>query len=163
MPRPTAIMPKLNPLATAAAPIAQRLISLDALRGFDMFWIVGGRELLLAFLALFVSPLPAALTVQFEHTELAGVYDAKVGEAGAVLKFAAQSDASESSLDELSTAQLATLKNVANVVAWTPNLSLRGMMERGRTGSEFWMPVLLAVLAIAAVETFLGQWFSRSK
>lgn len=102
-------------------------------------------------------------TVQFEHTELAGVYDAKVGEAGAVLKFAAQSDASESSLDELSPAQLATLKNVANVVTWTPNLSLRGMMERGRTGMEFWVPILLACLAIAAVETFLGQWFSRSK
>jgi len=102
-------------------------------------------------------------TVQFEHTELAGVYDAKVGEAGAVLKFAAQSDASESSLDELSPAQLATLKNVANVVPWTPNLSLRGMMERGRTGMEFWVPILLACLAIAAVETFLGQWFSRSK
>ncbi len=102
-------------------------------------------------------------TVQFEHTELAGVYDAKVGEAGAVLKFAAQSDASESSLDELSPAQIATLKNVANVVAWTPNLSLRGMMERGRTGMEFWVPILLACLAIAAVETFLGQWFSRSK
>ncbi len=102
-------------------------------------------------------------TVQFEHTELAGVYDAKVGEAGVVLKFAAQSDASESSLDELSPAQIATLKNVANVVAWTPNLSLRGMMERGRTGMEFWVPILLACLAIAAVETFLGQWFSRSK
>lgn len=102
-------------------------------------------------------------TVQFEHTELAGVYDAKVGEAGAVLKFAAQPDASESSLDELSPAQLATLKNVANVVPWTPNLSLRGMMERGRTGMEFWVPILLACLAIAAVETFLGQWFSRSK
>jgi len=102
-------------------------------------------------------------TVQFEHTELAGVYDATVGEAGAVLKFAAQSDASESSLDELSPAQLATLKNVANVVPWTPNLSLRGMMERGRTGMEFWVPILLACLAIAAVETFLGQWFSRSK
>ena len=102
-------------------------------------------------------------TVQFEQTELAGVYDAKVGEAGAVLKFAAQPDASESSLDELSPAQIATLKNVANVVVWTPSLSLQSVMERGRTGLEFWIPILLACLAIAAVETFLGQWFSRSK
>ena len=102
-------------------------------------------------------------TVQFEQTELAGVYDAKVGEAGAVLKFAAQPDTRESSLDELSPAQVATLKNVANVVAWTPSLSLQSVMERGRTGLEFWIPILLACLAIAAVETFLGQWFSRSK
>jgi len=102
-------------------------------------------------------------TVQFEHTELAGVYDAKVGDSGAVLKFAAQPDADESSLDELSPAQLATLKNAANVVVWTPSLSLQSVMERGRTGLEFWMPILLACLAIAAVETFLGQWFSRSK
>ncbi len=102
-------------------------------------------------------------TMQFERTDVAGIYDAKIGESGAVLKFAAQPDPSESSLDELSPAQVATLKGSANVVSWTPNLSLRGMMERGRTGLEFWIPVLLAVLVLAAAETFLGQWFSRSK
>lgn len=102
-------------------------------------------------------------TMQFDRTDVAGIYDAKIGESGAVLKFAAQPEAAESSLDELSPAQLATLKGSANVVPWTPNLSLRGMMERGRTGLEFWMPVLLAVLTLAAAETFLGQWFSRSK
>ena len=102
-------------------------------------------------------------TMQFDRTDVAGIYDAKIGESGAVLKFAAQPEAAESSLDELSPAQLATLKSSANVVPWTPNLSLRGMMERSRTGLEFWMPVLLAVLTLAAAETFLGQWFSRSK
>jgi hypothetical protein len=102
-------------------------------------------------------------TMQFEKTDNAGIYDAKVGESGAALKFAAQPDPAESSLDELSPAQLATLKGSANVVPWTPNLSLRGMMERGRSGAEFWMPMLLAVLVLAAAETFLGQWFSRSK
>lgn len=102
-------------------------------------------------------------TMQFDKTDVAGIYDAKIGESGAVLKFAAQPEAAESSLDELSPGQLATLKGSANVVPWTPNLSLRGMMERGRTGLEFWMPVLLAVLVLAAAETFLGQWFSRSK
>lgn len=102
-------------------------------------------------------------TMQFEKTDTAGIYDAKVGESGAALKFAAQPDPAESSLDELSPAQLVTLKGSANVVPWTPNLSLRGMMERGRSGVEFWMPVLLAVLVLAAAETFLGQWFSRSK
>lgn len=102
-------------------------------------------------------------TMQFERIDGAGIYDVKVGESGAALKFAAQPDPAESSLDELSPAQLATLKGSVNVVPWTPNLSLRGMMERGRSGVEFWMPVLLAVLVLAAAETFLGQWFSRSK
>src|SRR5215216_1639342 len=35
----------------AAAPAA-RVLSLDALRGFDMFWIIGGDKLALAALAL---------------------------------------------------------------------------------------------------------------
>jgi predicted acyltransferase len=46
---------------------AKRLESVDALRGFDMFWIVGGRELLLATIALFVSPVPASVEYQLEH------------------------------------------------------------------------------------------------
>ncbi len=29
-------------------PTTPRVVSLDALRGFDMFWIVGGREILVA-------------------------------------------------------------------------------------------------------------------
>jgi predicted acyltransferase len=42
-------------------------MSIDALRGFDMFWIVGGIPLFLAFVKLFVNPLPAWLPKQFEH------------------------------------------------------------------------------------------------
>jgi predicted acyltransferase len=34
--------------AQSSAPAGQRLVSLDAMRGFAMFWIMGGRELLLA-------------------------------------------------------------------------------------------------------------------
>ena len=59
--------------------------------------------------------------------------------------------------------QLTTLRDVANIVPWSPNLSLRGMAEKGRTGVEFWLPIILACLALAGVETFLGQWFSRSR
>ncbi|MEY2411013.1 MAG: hypothetical protein QOF48_3683 [Verrucomicrobiota bacterium] len=102
-------------------------------------------------------------TVQFEQTDLAGIYDATVGEPPFALKFAAQSDPSESSLDELTPAQLTTLRDVANVVTWSPNMSLRGLVEKGRTGLEFWLPIVILCLALAAVETFLGQWFSRSK
>jgi Aerotolerance regulator N-terminal/von Willebrand factor type A domain/CARDB len=102
-------------------------------------------------------------TVQFEQTDLAGLYDAKIAEPALTLKFAAQSDPGESSLDELSPAQLSTLKDVANVMNWTTGMSLKGLVEKGRTGLEFWLPILIGCLALAAVETFLGQWFSRSK
>ena len=102
-------------------------------------------------------------TVQFGQTDLAGVYDATLGDPPIHIKFAAQSDPGESSLDELSPAQLATLRDVANVVTWGPNLSLRGLVEKGRTGLEFWLPIAIFCLLLAGVETFLGQWFSRSK
>jgi hypothetical protein len=102
-------------------------------------------------------------TVLFDRTDLAGLYDAKIAEPALTMKFAAQSDPAESSLDELSPAQLNTLKDVANVVSWTTGMSLKGLVEKGRTGLEFWLPILIACLALAAVETFLGQWFSRSK
>jgi hypothetical protein len=91
------------------------------------------------------------------------VYDVKITDPPLSLKFAAQPDASESSLEELSPAQLAMLKSVANVITWTPSLSLRGMVEKDRSGIEFWLPILVLVLLLAAVETFLGQWFSRAK
>ncbi len=41
----------LSGIATVAKPASQRLVSLDALRGFTMFWITGGREFLLGLVA----------------------------------------------------------------------------------------------------------------
>ncbi len=102
-------------------------------------------------------------TAQADRTDVAGLYDAKVSDPPLALKFAAQADPSESSLDELTAAQLATLKNVANVVTWVPGLSLKSVVEKGRTGLEFWVPILLLCLGLAAVEMFLAQWFSRSR
>jgi hypothetical protein len=102
-------------------------------------------------------------TLQFDQTDFAGPYDAKLGDSGLHLKFAAQGDPAESSLDELSPAQLTTLKDVANVVTWSPGMSLKGMVEKERTGLELWLPIVVLCLLLAGVETFLGQWFSRSK
>ena len=102
-------------------------------------------------------------TVQFLQTDLAGLYDATVGDPPFTLKFAAQSDPGESSLDELSPAQLTTLKDVANIVSWSPNMSLKNLVEKGRTGLEFWLSIIILCLLLAGLETFLGQWFSRSK
>jgi predicted acyltransferase len=49
-------------------PAGQRVASIDALRGFDMFWIIGGQQVLVALLHLFVSPTPAWLQAQLDHT-----------------------------------------------------------------------------------------------
>ncbi len=49
-----------------------RVMSIDALRGFDMFWICGGREVFLALLTLFVHPLPEWLVDQMKHREWVG-------------------------------------------------------------------------------------------
>lgn len=49
-----------------------RVMAVDALRGFDMFWIVGGQELALAFARIFADPLPHAVARQFEHVEWEG-------------------------------------------------------------------------------------------
>ena len=49
-----------------------RVMSIDALRGFDMFWITGGREVFVTLLGLFVDPLPAWLVDQMKHRDWAG-------------------------------------------------------------------------------------------
>jgi hypothetical protein len=102
-------------------------------------------------------------TLQFLDTDQAGLYQTAVGEPPLQIKFSAHADPGESSLDELSPAQLGTLKDVASVMTWTPGLSLRGLVEKGRTGVEFWLPILVLCLVLAGTETFLGQWFSRTK
>jgi predicted acyltransferase len=54
------------------APRHQRLMSLDALRGFDMFWIIGGNHVFLGFLMIFMRPLPDWIEYQFHHVEWEG-------------------------------------------------------------------------------------------
>ncbi len=44
-----------------------RVMAVDALRGFDMFWIVGGRDLLVSLLLCFMAALPPWLDRQLEH------------------------------------------------------------------------------------------------
>jgi len=50
-----------------AVPPSQRIVSVDALRGFDMFWIAGGGPLVMEFCKLFRNPLPPWLDRQFDH------------------------------------------------------------------------------------------------
>jgi len=102
-------------------------------------------------------------SLQYQQTDEAGIYEVAVAEPELALKFASQSEPGESSLDELSPDQLATLGDVAQVITWTSNLALRDQVEQNRSGLEFWLPLIVLVLGLALVETFLGQWFSRSK
>jgi predicted acyltransferase len=53
-------------------PENSRLLSLDALRGFDMFWIIGGDTLATVLLDRFPSKTSAALKLQLEHVDWEG-------------------------------------------------------------------------------------------
>ncbi len=55
-------------------PIRQRLYSLDALRGFDMFWIMGAEEIFHALAKATGSPFWAAIANQFTHPDWNGFH-----------------------------------------------------------------------------------------
>jgi len=55
---------------TGSKPV--RLASIDALRGFDMFWIIGGGALVQAVIKLFADPLPALIDQQMKHVPWEG-------------------------------------------------------------------------------------------
>ncbi|HEV2482051.1 MAG TPA: hypothetical protein VGS79_20440, partial [Puia sp.] len=46
---------------------SQRLYSLDALRGFDMFWIMGGEEIFKSIAKITGSSFWQTIADQFEH------------------------------------------------------------------------------------------------
>ncbi|HTG43928.1 MAG TPA: hypothetical protein VK633_05290, partial [Verrucomicrobiae bacterium] len=102
-------------------------------------------------------------TLQYDETDLAGLYEVAVADSGTTLKFAAQPNAYESSLEPMTASQMTTVREVAQVIPWGPEIALRNLVAQQRTGMEFWFPLLVAVLALAITETALGQWFSRSK
>ena len=56
-----------------ASPV-DRIYSIDALRGFDMFWIVGGESIFISFLALFNNPVAKLLHDQLHHVEWMGFH-----------------------------------------------------------------------------------------
>ena len=109
----------------------------------------------------FVHGLP---TIRYEETDYNGIYEVAIAsEVGRTLKFAAQPDAAESDLNEISGADRTALQEVAQVLSARPGMNLKEMLAKDRQGTELWLPVLLAVVALALLETFLAQHFSRSK
>jgi predicted acyltransferase len=65
--------PAIQRLSTQGA-VAQRLMSLDALRGFDMFWIMGGDLILRSLPKIHDSAFTRALASQMEHCPWAGFH-----------------------------------------------------------------------------------------
>src|SRR5215471_9064645 len=71
-----------NPTLEAAAPpavaekprAAIRLVSVDALRGFDMFWIVGGDLVIRSLPAIHDSAFTRGMAAQMEHCPWAGFH-----------------------------------------------------------------------------------------
>jgi predicted acyltransferase len=63
--------PAVSPGETLPARAQGRLVSLDALRGFDMIWIIGGAELVRAFA---VMTGQSWLVPQMEHIDWAGLH-----------------------------------------------------------------------------------------
>ena len=90
-------------------------------------------------------------------------YPVTVNDPAMSLRFAAQPDPAESSLEELSEEDVKSLGAVAHVLRWSPGLGLREAFEKDRLGAEFWLPLLLLVLACATGEMYVAQRFSRAK
>jgi len=60
--------------SVSTPPASRRLMSLDALRGFDMFWIVGGEELVHALYNGWPNGLTRLLHTQMDHQPWEGVH-----------------------------------------------------------------------------------------
>jgi len=73
--------------------IKKRIASIDALRGFDMFWIAGGEGIIHALYKVWPGAATRALNIQFEHVPWAGfhfydlIFPLFVFVVGAVLPF----------------------------------------------------------------------------
>ena len=102
--------------------------------------------------------------LEYSGTALGGRYDVFFAEEiRDKLCFAAAPDPKESDLHEWPASDWQTLTDLAPVIHWTPSVDLRALLQRERTGTEFWSALALAALALAAAETFLGNRWSRSR
>ncbi len=65
---------KKNTTSSTPVPESQRLMSLDALRGFDMFWILGADSLAYALNAMSPNVVTKFFAAQLDHAEWAGFH-----------------------------------------------------------------------------------------
>jgi hypothetical protein len=111
-----------------------------------------------------VEPVGVQPVFSYEVTDWGGAYEAAVeGDPPTVLRFAAQPDARESSLEELPRSVETALSPVANLADWSPGGSLEGAIQKERVGTEYWLPLAVLAMMLAAAETWLAHRFSQSK
>src|SRR5712671_6181646 len=67
-------MPPVVNIQSSPSSVAPRLICLDALRGFDMFWIIGGDLVVRSLPKIHQSRLTQTLATQMDHCEWAGFH-----------------------------------------------------------------------------------------
>ncbi len=101
-------------------------------------------------------------TVVADPTERAGTYEAKIGDQPPVL-FAAQTDASESNLELITKDSQDQLAKSANVMSCRVDTDLAANLKQEQTGTELVFPLAVLLLMLAATESGLAMWFSRSK
>ncbi|MGB0583077.1 MAG: BatA domain-containing protein [Limisphaerales bacterium] len=101
--------------------------------------------------------------VAYARTDQSGIYEVNLTDPVESVKFATQSNPAESGLTELTESDLEEIRRVASVVRFNPLTDLRKLVETKRVGAEFWLPLVILVLLLAGGETFLAQYFSRSK
>ncbi|MEO8763579.1 MAG: hypothetical protein ABI416_04795 [Ginsengibacter sp.] len=65
-------VPRLVPVKNNALLSGERVIAVDALRGFDMFWIIGGHYIFVGLDNVFHNKFTAFLKVQLDHVEWFG-------------------------------------------------------------------------------------------
>ena len=63
-----------NPALKSIEPVSDRIASVDVLRGFDMFWIIGGTGFFAAILRLIGGDIEKVLLPQLEHAKWEGFY-----------------------------------------------------------------------------------------
>ena len=113
---------------------------------------------------ILVSGLP---TVTYDDTDYAGAYRVSIAtDPSTIIYFAAQSDPKESNLTTLTDTQIKSLSASADIFKWSPGVvehSLTTKLTDARVGQELWVPLLIAALVVAALETFVAQFFTQSK
>ena len=110
-------------------------------------------------------------TIRFNDTDRAGIYEViyeypegteETREPPVPMRFAIQPDTRESNMTVLAPATRQAVAGHAGIHDW-PHAGLAAALKRDRMGAEFWLPIILLVLLLGALEIWLAQKFSRPK
>ena len=111
-----------------------------------------------------ISMVDGVPLLRYDETDNAGPYKVTVKtEPPATVEFAVQSNPVESNLEPLSSGQLDSLAQTAQLVHWTPETRLDKQAAPDRGGREIWSALAILAIVAACVEIFFAGVFSASK